>query len=54
MPTIADTVPGYVVMTWYAVVAPGGTPRTIVTTLNTTLNKILREADRKKASPARE
>jgi tripartite-type tricarboxylate transporter receptor subunit TctC len=49
VPTVADTVPGYVVMTWYAILAPGGTPRAIVTTLNTTLNKILNEPDLKKS-----
>jgi tripartite-type tricarboxylate transporter receptor subunit TctC len=48
VPVVADTVPGYVVMTWYAVLAPGGTPRPAVNTLNTTLNKILGERDLKK------
>jgi tripartite-type tricarboxylate transporter receptor subunit TctC len=49
VPVVADTVPGYIVMTWYAVLAPGGTPRAIVTTLNATLNKILGEPDLKKS-----
>lgn len=48
VPTVADTVPGYVVMTWYAMLAPGGTPRAIVATLNTVLNKILGEPELKK------
>jgi tripartite-type tricarboxylate transporter receptor subunit TctC len=48
VPIVADTVPGYVVMTWYAVLAPAGTPRSVVNTLNATLNKILSERELKK------
>jgi tripartite-type tricarboxylate transporter receptor subunit TctC len=47
VPVVADTVPGYVVMTWYAIFAPGGTPGAIVNTLNATLNKIVNERDLK-------
>ncbi len=47
VPLVADTVPGYVVTTWYAILAPGGTPRAIVNTLNTVLNKIVNERDLK-------
>jgi tripartite-type tricarboxylate transporter receptor subunit TctC len=49
VPSVADTVPGYVVMTWYGLFAPGGTPRAIVTKLNSTLNKILGERELKKS-----
>jgi tripartite-type tricarboxylate transporter receptor subunit TctC len=49
VPTVADTVPGYVVMTWYAVLAPGGTPRAMVNTLNAALNKVVNERDLKKS-----
>jgi tripartite-type tricarboxylate transporter receptor subunit TctC len=49
VPLVSDTVPGYVVHTWYAVLAPGGTPRAIINTLNTTLNKIVNERDLKKS-----
>ena len=49
VPIVADTVPGYVVNTWFAVLAPGGTPRTIVNALNVTLNKIVNESDLKKS-----
>jgi tripartite-type tricarboxylate transporter receptor subunit TctC len=49
VPLVSDTVPGYVVHTWYAVLAPGGTPRAIVNTLNATLNKIVNERELKKS-----
>jgi tripartite-type tricarboxylate transporter receptor subunit TctC len=41
VPTINDTVPGYVVTTWYSLVAPKGTPREIVERLNREINAIL-------------
>ena len=47
VPIAADTVPGFVVMTWYAILAPGGTPRAIVNTLNTAINRIVNERDLK-------
>ncbi len=49
VPLVSDTVPGYVVNTWYAVLAPGGTPRAVVNTLNATLNKIVHDRDLKKS-----
>lgn len=49
VPIAADTVPGYVVNSWYAVLAPGGTPRTVVNTLNTALNKVVNESELKKS-----
>jgi tripartite-type tricarboxylate transporter receptor subunit TctC len=49
VPIVADTVPGYVVNTWYAVLAPGGTPRAMVNTLNAALNKIVHERELKKS-----
>jgi tripartite-type tricarboxylate transporter receptor subunit TctC len=48
VPIAADTVPGYVVNSWYAVLAPGGTPRAIVNTLNAALDKVVNERDLKK------
>lgn len=48
VPIVADTVPGYVVNSWYAILATGGTPRGTVNTLNTTLNKIVNEPELKK------
>jgi tripartite-type tricarboxylate transporter receptor subunit TctC len=49
VPIVADTVPGYVVMTWYAVLAPAGTPRAVVNTLNAALNKVVNERELKKS-----
>ncbi len=34
LPPVADTVPGYEAASWYAVMAPAGTPRTVIDTLN--------------------
>lgn len=34
VPTVSDTLPGYDVSIWYAIVAPGGTPREIIDVLN--------------------
>lgn len=48
VPIVSDTVPGYVLNSWYAVLATGGTPRATVNTLNATLNKIVKERELKK------
>src|SRR5688572_9727692 len=48
VPIAADTVPGYVVNSWYAVLAPGRTPRAIVQTPNAALDKVVNERDLKK------
>ena len=45
VPTIGETLRGYVVESWWGVMVPKGTPREIVTTLNTTVNDVLREKD---------
>ncbi|HTD90901.1 MAG TPA: tripartite tricarboxylate transporter substrate binding protein, partial [Burkholderiales bacterium] len=45
IPSIADTVPGFELVTWYAVFAPAGTPAAIVNRLNTEINKVLKDAD---------
>ncbi|HTP95146.1 MAG TPA: tripartite tricarboxylate transporter substrate binding protein, partial [Burkholderiales bacterium] len=45
VPTIAETLPGYEVETWYGVFAPAATPRTIVLALNQSLAVILASAD---------
>lgn len=39
--TIAESYPGYAVSSWYAIVAPAGTPEAILTRLNDVLNKIV-------------
>ncbi|MEO7726058.1 MAG: tripartite tricarboxylate transporter substrate binding protein [Burkholderiales bacterium] len=42
LPTIAESgVPGYEVTSWNAILAPAGTPKEIITLLNTDLNKII-------------
>ena len=45
VPTVAETVPGYEVINWWGVVAPGGTPAPIVDRLHAEMARMLREAD---------
>ena len=45
MPAIAETVPGYEVTSFFGIVAPAGTPATIVDKLNAALNAGLRAGD---------
>ena len=46
VPTINESgLPGYDTGSWYGVLAPAGTPRAIITTLNTELVRILRQPD---------
>jgi tripartite-type tricarboxylate transporter receptor subunit TctC len=49
LPTIGETVPGYLAPTWTGVIAPAGMPRRIVDRLNAAINKALKsEAFREK------
>ena len=48
VPIAADTVPGYVVTSWYAVLAPGGTPRSVIHALNAAMNQVIQAADLKR------
>jgi tripartite-type tricarboxylate transporter receptor subunit TctC len=41
VPTIGETVPGYLAPTWTGVIAPAGVPRPIVDRLNAAINKVL-------------
>ena len=41
LPTIGETVPGYMAPTWTGVVAPAGVPRPIVDKLNAAINKAI-------------
>ena len=41
LPTIGETVPGYLAPTWTGVIAPAGVPRSIVDKLNAAINKAL-------------
>ena len=44
-PPIAETVPGFELVTWYALFAPTGTPAAIVNRLNAETAKVLKDAD---------
>jgi len=41
LPAIAETVPGYEATIWLGVMAPKGTPKEIITFLNTAINKVI-------------
>ncbi len=43
VPTISETVPGFVVVTWFAIVAPPKTPHAIVAKVNADINEALRD-----------
>src|SRR6266446_826524 len=46
IPTVAETaLPGFEAATWFALVAPAGTPRDIVLRLNTEVRRLLAQAD---------
>ncbi|HEU0290932.1 MAG TPA: tripartite tricarboxylate transporter substrate binding protein [Burkholderiales bacterium] len=45
VPTIAETVPGYSMSTWYGAVAPAKTPREIIVKLNQEMQKALAAPD---------
>jgi tripartite-type tricarboxylate transporter receptor subunit TctC len=44
-PPIADTLPGFELVTWYGLFAPAGTPAAIVNRLNAETTKVLKDAD---------
>lgn len=41
LPTIGESVPGYLAPTWTGVIAPAGVPRPVVDKLNAAINKVL-------------
>ncbi len=45
IPPVADTVPGFELVTWYAVFAPAGTPAAAVNRVNAETARALRDAD---------
>ncbi len=47
LPTVGETVPGYVSVSWSAIIAPKGTPRTVVARWNKDLNHVLQMSDTK-------
>ena len=48
LPTIAETLPGYEIITWFGMLAPAGTPPAIVARLNAEIQKIAQMPDIKK------
>jgi tripartite-type tricarboxylate transporter receptor subunit TctC len=48
IPPIAESVPGFVVNSWFGVATPNGTPPRVITFLNQALNKILQQEDTRK------
>src|SRR3990172_501250 len=45
LPTVSETVPGYASTIWIGLMAPKGTPKEIVTFLNSSINKVLNKPD---------
>ena len=45
VPTVAETLPGFESVAWYAIVAPPGTPKAIVEKINADVNEALRQPD---------
>ncbi|HVL58474.1 MAG TPA: tripartite tricarboxylate transporter substrate binding protein [Burkholderiaceae bacterium] len=43
VPTIAESIPGFVSTTWYAIVAPPGTPQALADKLSQMIGEVLRE-----------
>ena len=41
LPTVGETVPGYQSTIWIGIMAPKGTPKEVVTFLNTSINKVI-------------
>jgi tripartite-type tricarboxylate transporter receptor subunit TctC len=41
LPTVAETVPGYEAIIWLGVMAPKGTPKEVITFLNSSINKVI-------------
>jgi tripartite-type tricarboxylate transporter receptor subunit TctC len=45
VPTVAETLPGFEAVTWYAIVAPPGTPKSIIEKINADVNEALRQPE---------
>ena len=45
MPPIADTLPGFDFIGWFAVVAPAGTPATVIARMNRELDAVLKQPE---------
>jgi tripartite-type tricarboxylate transporter receptor subunit TctC len=45
VPTVAESLPGFQAVAWYAIVAPPGTPKNITEKINADVNEALRQPD---------
>lgn len=45
LPTVAETLPGFEIDTWWGLIVPAGTPKDTITRLNTVFTKALRNPD---------
>jgi tripartite-type tricarboxylate transporter receptor subunit TctC len=45
VPTVAETLPGFQAVAWYAIVAPPGTPKSITDKINADVNEALRQPE---------
>jgi tripartite-type tricarboxylate transporter receptor subunit TctC len=45
MPTVAETLPGFEAVAWYAIAAPPGTPKNITDKINADVNEALRQPE---------
>ena len=48
MPTLSESVPGYVVELWHGTMAPAGTPAAVINTLNAAINRAMETPEMKK------
>ena len=49
VPTASESIKGFEANTWFGILAPAGTPKPIVATLNTEINKVLKDPAVRKA-----
>ena len=49
VPTAGETIKGFEANTWFGILAPAGTPKPIITTLNAAINKTLQDPAARKA-----
>ena len=49
VPTISETYPGFDAVTWFGILAPAGTPPTVVAKLNAEINKALQDPNVRKS-----
>ena len=49
VPTVAETIKGFDANTWFGILAPAGTPKPVLATLNAEINKVLKDPAVRKA-----